>query len=79
MPGRLRQRPVLTPAGDAAVDEAGVAREAIVGAEPEPLGDARPEPLDQRVGALDEAPRQRLPAGAFRSTTTERRPRSSKS
>ena len=36
--GRLRQRPVLAPAGHPAVDEPRVAGEAPVGAEAEPLG-----------------------------------------
>jgi hypothetical protein len=40
VPGGLRERPLLAPAGDAAVDEAGVARQAILRAKAEPLGDA---------------------------------------
>ena len=63
--GRLRQRPILAPAGDAAIDEARIAREAIVGAEPQPLGDAGAEPLDKRVGAFDEAQGQRLSVRGF--------------
>ena len=46
---------VLAPAGHAAVDEPRVAGEAHVGTDAEPLGDAGPEPLDQRVGPLDQA------------------------
>ena len=55
MPGRVRERPVLAPAGHASVDEARVPGEADVGPEPQPLGDPRPEPLDERVGLLDQA------------------------
>jgi hypothetical protein len=44
----------LPPAGDAAVDEPLVAREADVRAEAEALRRARPEAFDQRVCALDE-------------------------
>ena len=53
--GRVRERTVLAPSGHAPVDEARVAREARVGPEPEPLGHARAEPLDERVGLLDQA------------------------
>ena len=49
--GGLRQRPVLSPAGHAAVDEARVALGAVGGPEAEPLHHARPVALDQRVGA----------------------------
>jgi hypothetical protein len=51
--GRVRDRALLSPARHAAVDEARVARETDVGAEAEALHHAGPEPLDQRVGALD--------------------------
>ena len=47
----VRERALLAPARHAAVDQARVAREADVGAEPEPLHHARAEALDQRVGA----------------------------
>ncbi len=60
VPGGLRQRPLLAPAGDPAVDEPRIAGEAILGAETEPLGHPRAEPLDQRIGALDEAQGERL-------------------
>ena len=53
-PGGLRHRTVLAPARHASVDELRVAGEARVGTEAEPLGDAGPEALEQRVGALDE-------------------------
>ncbi len=55
VPGGLCERPLLAPAGDPAIDEAGIAREAILGAETEPFGDPRAEPFDQRVGAFDQA------------------------
>ena len=50
----IGERALLAPAGDAAVDEARIAREARVGPEPEALGDAGAKTFDQRVGALDE-------------------------
>ena len=65
MPGRVRQRPVLPPAGYPAVDEPRVAGEAIVGPEAESLGHTRPEALDQRVGVLDEAQCERLSVRAL--------------
>ena len=57
---RLGQRARLTPAGDPAVDQPRVARETVLGAKAQPLGHPRTEPLDQRVGAFDQAQRQRL-------------------
>ena len=45
---------VLAPAGHAAVDEARVAGQAVVGADAEPLGHAGPEPLQQCVGAVNQ-------------------------
>jgi hypothetical protein len=51
--GRLRQRPVLTPAGHPAVGEARVRGEAVIRPEPKALGDAGPEAFDQRVCAAD--------------------------
>ena len=59
--GGLRIRALLAPTGHSAVDEAGVAGEAVVGADTEPLGDPGPEALDQAVGGLDE-PHHRLEA-----------------
>ncbi len=63
--GGLRQWPVLAPAGDAAIDEARIAREAIVRAEAQPLGDAGAEPFDQPVGLFDKAQCQRLSIRGF--------------
>ena len=54
VPGHRGVRPLLAPAGHAAVDEAGVAGEAGVRPDPEPLGHAGPEWLDESVGALHE-------------------------
>jgi hypothetical protein len=48
--GGLRQRAVLAPAGDAAKDQFGVARQAGVRAEAEALHDAGAEAFDQDVG-----------------------------
>ena len=50
--GGVRHRALLPPAGHAPVDQARVAGEARVGAEPEALGDPGAEALDQRVGLL---------------------------
>ncbi len=63
--GRVRQRPVLAPAGDAAVDEARIARETVGGAEPQPLGDPGTEPFDQPVGLVDETQGQRFSVRGF--------------
>ena len=69
----LRHRAVLAPAGHAAVDELRVAGEAHVGAEAEPLGDAGPEALDERVGLLDE-PQHRLDAVGLLEVDADRAP-----
>src|SRR5215472_8568660 len=58
----MRQRPLLAPAGDPAIDEARIAHEAVLGAEAEPLHDPRTEALDQGVGTLNE------PQGQCRSS-----------
>jgi hypothetical protein len=50
--GRLRERAVLPPAGDAPIDQSRVARQARIGAEPQPLGDAGAEAFDEDVGLL---------------------------
>ena len=71
--GGLRHRTVLAPAGHAAVDELRVAGEARVGAEAEPLGDAGPEALDQRVGLLDER-EHRLDAVGLLQVDADRAP-----
>jgi len=57
------ERAFLAPARHASVHEAPVAREARLGAESQPLRDAGTEPLDQRVGAIDEPEHE---AGALR-------------
>ncbi len=54
MPGPLRQRPVLAPAGHPPVDQLRVAGEAGVGPDAEPFGDAGAVPLDEDVGAFDQ-------------------------
>ena len=50
----MSERSVLAPTRHPPVDEARVAVEAHVGADPESFGDAGTEPLDQRVGTGDE-------------------------
>ena len=52
--GGLAPRAVLAPAGHPAVDQPRVAGVADVGADAEPLGDARTHALDQDVGVGDE-------------------------
>ena len=52
VPGAVGERAVLAPAGHPRVDQPRVAGESVVGADAEPLGDARAQPLDQHVGAL---------------------------
>ena len=59
VPGGMRDRPVLAPAGHPAVDQLRVAREADIGGEAEPLHDPRPKPLDQRVGPVDQPQHRR--------------------
>ena len=54
MPGCMGKRPVLSPTRHPPVDEARVPGEALVGADAKAFGDARAEPLDQRVGTVDE-------------------------
>jgi hypothetical protein len=54
VPGGLRQRALLAPAGHAAIDQLWVARERDVGSEPEPLHHAGPKALDQRVGLFEQ-------------------------
>ena len=53
-PAVVRERAVLAPAGHPAVDQPRVAGQAVVGAEPEPLGGAGAHALEQHVGVLDE-------------------------
>jgi len=61
VPRRVGHRARLAPARHPAVDEPRVAGQARVRADAEPLGDAGPEPLEERVGRLDKA-EQRLDA-----------------
>ena len=63
VPGGLRVRTVLAPAGHAAVDELRVPGEAGVGPDAEPLGHAGPEALDERIGLLDEREHRLDPVG----------------
>ena len=51
-PAACASGPVLPPTGHAPVHQPRVASQALLGAQAEPLGDARPEPFDQRVGLL---------------------------
>ena len=59
--GGLGVRALLTPACHAAVDQLGVAGQAVLGTDAQPLGDAGPEALDQGIGLLDQ-PQHRLDA-----------------
>ena len=52
--GGLGERPVLAPAGHPAVHESRIALPEVRGSEPEPLHHTGPEPLDQRVGPVDQ-------------------------
>lgn len=63
MPGILGERAVLTPAGDACVDEPRIVPAAVLGADAEALGDARPEALDQHIGSGGQRPYQRTSLG----------------
>src|SRR5450755_3063782 len=54
MPRSLRERPVLSPPGDAAVDKAWVPSQADVRSQSQTLHDARTEALDQRVRMIDD-------------------------
>src|SRR5207302_1167611 len=55
-----RERTGLAPAGDPAVDQARVAGEALLRAEAHPLGDARPEPLDEHVRLVHQSVREMI-------------------
>jgi hypothetical protein len=57
--GGMRERAFLAPSGHAAVDEPGIALEALVGAKPEALGHAGAKSFDEGVGPLDH-PQHRL-------------------
>lgn len=52
--GGLGERAFLAPAGHASIDELGIAGEADIGAEAQPLGDAGPEGLGHAIGLLDQ-------------------------
>jgi hypothetical protein len=52
----LCERTLLSPAGHAAVDDAGVARQHRIGPEAQALHHAWPVALDEHVGALQQAP-----------------------
>ena len=52
MSGGMGERTVLAPSGHAAVNQLLVACHALVRADPEALGHAGPEPLEQRIGLL---------------------------
>lgn len=54
VPGGVRERAVLAPAGHPAVDEPRIAGVAVGGADAEPLGDSGAEALDEHVGPLDQ-------------------------
>ena len=54
VPGGVGDGSVLAPTGHASIDQLLVARQALVRAETESLGDARSESLEQRVGRLDQ-------------------------
>ncbi|MNI68220.1 hypothetical protein D3C73_1239010 [compost metagenome] len=62
MPRRRSQRPVLAPAGHAAVDEARIVGQQHVGAEAQALHHAGAEAFDQAVGGAGEVADQ---GGAF--------------
>ena len=72
-------RTVLAPAGHAPVDEALVAGQARVGPDPEALGHAGAEALDQPVGRSTRSSTSSTASGFFRSMPTEGRDRLSRS
>ena len=63
--GRLRQRPALPPAGDAAVDQPRVARRAVGRAEAQALHRTGPQAFDQGVASVDQAQRLRCVGAVF--------------
>lgn len=63
VPGALRQRPLLAPAGHSRVDQLRIAGEARLRPDAQPLGDAGPEGLDQHIGLLDHRQQRRHVAG----------------
>jgi len=54
VPCPLRHRSILSPAGHSAKDKSGIASEAHIRAESETLAHAGPEPLDHRIGLIDQ-------------------------
>ena len=54
VPGHLRQRALLPPAGHAAIDQPRVARQARVGTEAQALHHPRAKAFDQRIGLIDQ-------------------------
>ncbi len=66
VPGRLGQRPLLAPARHASVHQLLVASPAILGPQPQALGDARAEPLEEGIRLLDKAQHGFSAGGAFK-------------
>ena len=62
---RSRERSFLTPSGDPAVDESRIPGRAILRTEPEAFRHAGAEPLDERVGPLDETKHRLGPRGVL--------------
>ncbi|MNN08828.1 hypothetical protein D3C81_1216940 [compost metagenome] len=58
VPGRLGQRAILAPAGQPAVHQSRIAREACIRPQSEPLGDTGAESLDQCVRLVDQRANQ---------------------
>ena len=56
MPGQMRQRAFLSPAGHASEDKFRIAPKAVIGAKAKPLHHAGAKPFDQHVGGLDQTP-----------------------
>ncbi len=65
VPGPGGQRPVLPPAGHPPVDQRRIAGQTGVRPDPEPLGDPRPVPLDQQIGAGDQVEHLPRPLGGL--------------
>src|SRR5205085_12219127 len=63
--GRARERTLPAPAGHAAVDEARVDRETVIGPQPKPFGHAGPESFDQRIRSPNERLHQRDARGTL--------------
>ncbi len=72
VPGGVCERSVLTPARHPPVHQPGVAGEAVPRPDPQPLGDAGPEPLDQHVRAFREV--ERRPRAVRRAQVEYHRP-----